>query len=138
MIELRQAPIDEPQFSLLVIDHNVMRLDIAVHDAFGMAEVEGFEEFEDVVSYVVVDESWVQSPEVGVVDILEDEAGSLTLAISDNIQQSNDVGPTGQVLQDLDLALYFLLLDGFEDLNDTFLIVGDVDALEDFRVFTPT
>lgn len=115
-----------------------MRLDISVHNAFGMAKVEGFEEFEDVVPYIVVDEAWVQRPEVGVVDILEDQAGSLTLAVTYHIKQSNNVGPTGEVLQDLDLALYLLLLDGLQDFDDTLLIVGDINAFEDFRVFTPT
>ena len=39
-------------------------------------------------------------------------------------------------MQDLDLTLYLLLLDGFEDFDDAFLIVDDVDALKDFRVLS--
>jgi hypothetical protein len=35
-------------------------------------------------------------------------------------------------LQDLDLSLYLLLLDRLENLDDTFLVVNDVDAFEDF------
>jgi hypothetical protein len=37
-------------------------------------------------------------------------------------------------LQDLDLSLNLLLLDGLQDLDDAFLIVGDIDSLEDFRI----
>jgi hypothetical protein len=54
-----------------MIDHNVMRLDITVHDAFAVAVVERLEQFENVVSYVIVLELGVQTPEVGVVDIFE-------------------------------------------------------------------
>jgi hypothetical protein len=39
-----------------MIDHNVMRLDVAVHDALAVAVVEGLEEFVDVVSHVEVRE----------------------------------------------------------------------------------
>lgn len=56
-----------------MIDHNVMRLDITVHDSFAVAEVQGLEQLEDVVSYVVVLEFGVQTPEVSVVDVLEDQ-----------------------------------------------------------------
>lgn len=56
-----------------------MRLDITVHDAFAVAVVEGLEQFEDVVSHVVVLELGVQTPEVGIVDIFEYQRGCLTL-----------------------------------------------------------
>lgn len=94
MVELCQTPVNQPQLSLLVIDHNVVRLDISVHDAFGVAEIESLEQFKDVVPDIVVDEAWIQGSEVGVVDVFKDQAGCLALAIADNIQQSYDVGPT--------------------------------------------
>ena len=59
--------------SVLMIDHNVMRLHIAVHNALAVAEVEGLEELEDVVPHVDVVEFGVEAPEVGIVDVLEDE-----------------------------------------------------------------
>lgn len=60
------------------------------------------------------------------------------LAISDHIQQPHDIGASREILQDLDLALYLLLLDRLEHLDDAFLIVGDVYAFEDFGVFPST
>lgn len=41
-------------------------------------------------------------------------------------------------MQDLDLSLYLLLLDWFEDFDDTFLIVGDIDTLEYLRILAST
>jgi hypothetical protein len=57
------------------------------------------------------------------------------LRISDHVQEGDNVWPAGQVLQDLDLPLDLLLLDGLEHLDDAFLVVDDVDALEDLGVF---
>jgi hypothetical protein len=56
-----------------MIDHNVMGLDITVHNSFAVAEVQGLEQLEDVVSHVVVLELGVQTPEVSIVDVLEDQ-----------------------------------------------------------------
>mmetsp|Transcript_35961 Transcript_35961/g.78765 ORF Transcript_35961/g.78765 Transcript_35961/m.78765 type:complete len:235 (-) Transcript_35961:546-1250(-) len=39
VVEFRQTPIDETQLPLLMIDHNIMWLNIAVHDAVGMTIV---------------------------------------------------------------------------------------------------
>jgi hypothetical protein len=58
------------------------------------------------------------------------------LRISNNIQQSNDIRSSRQVLQDLDLTLYLLLLDRLQHLDDTLLVVCDVDTLKDFRVLS--
>lgn len=62
-----------------MIDHNVMRLHVSVHNALAVAEVQGFEQFEDVESHIEVVELGVEAPEVGVVDILEDKGRGLTL-----------------------------------------------------------
>jgi hypothetical protein len=58
-----------------------MGLDITVHDAFAVAVVEGLEQLENVVPHVVVQELGVQTPEVGVVDILEDQRGRFALHV---------------------------------------------------------
>ena len=60
------------------------------------------------------------------------------LAVSDHIQQGNDVRPSGKVLQDLDLPLDLLLLDRFQDLDNTLLVIDDIDAFKDFRVLSPS
>jgi len=55
------------------------------------------------------------------------------MAVANNVKEANDVGSTGEVLQNLDLALDLLLLDGLEDLDDALLVRGEVDRLEDLR-----
>lgn len=97
---------------MLVVDDHVVRLDVAVHDAVGVAEVQGYADLVDVVADVKVRERGVQHLEVAVVHILEDEAGRLGQRVPHNVQQADDVGPTAQVLQDLDLTLDLLLLQG--------------------------
>lgn len=62
-----------------MIDHNVMRLDVAVHNALAVAEVEGLEEFVDVEPHIEVVELGVQAAEIGIVDVLEDERRRLAL-----------------------------------------------------------
>jgi len=64
-------------------------------------------------------------------------AGVLETGILDDALQGDDVGAAPQVLQDLDLPLDLLLLDRFQCFDDTLLIVGDVDRLEDLAVLAP-
>lgn len=60
------------------------------------------------------------------------------LGIANDVEQSDDVGTASQVLENLDLSLDLLLLDGLEDLDDAFLVIDDVDAFKDFRIFSAT
>jgi hypothetical protein len=63
--------------------------------------------------------------------------GAVTnLVVAHHIQQRDDVGATRQILQDLDLTLYLLLLDRLEDLDDAFLVVDHIDALKNLRVLS--
>lgn len=58
------------------------------------------------------------------------------LRVSDDIQQRNNVGATGEVLEDLDFSLDLLLLHGLQNLDDAFLVVDNIDPFEDFRVLS--
>lgn len=82
--------------SVLMIDHNVMRLHISVHDALAVTEVQGLEEFVDVESDVEVREFGVQASEVGVVDVFENQGWSLTLGQRARSAQARDEGGEGR------------------------------------------
>jgi hypothetical protein len=43
-------------FSLLMVNHNIMRFDIPVHNAFAMAEVQRFQQLIDVEANIIVNE----------------------------------------------------------------------------------
>lgn len=113
MVELGEAPVDEAELPFLVVDHHVVRLHVAVHDAVGVAELEGLEQLQDVVPDVHVRQRGVQHLngwgrgmggcvvyididrglgyrsylEVDVVDVLEDEGGRLGLRVPHHVQQ---------------------------------------------------
>jgi len=59
------------------------------------------------------------------------------LRIPHNVEQGNNVRPSGKVLEDLDLPLDLLLLDRLKDFDDAFLVVDYVDALEHLRILSP-
>ena len=56
VVELCQAPVNEPELSVLVINHDVVGLDVSVHDAHAVAVVQGLQEFVEVVPDVIVGE----------------------------------------------------------------------------------
>lgn len=58
--------------SVLMIDHNVMRFHIAVHDALAVTVVKCLEELVDVIPNIEVVEFWVETPKVGIVHVFED------------------------------------------------------------------
>lgn len=120
--------------SLFMINHNIVWFNIPVHDPFAVAEIQRLEKLVDVEPYIIINKSRVQCAEVCVVDILEYQAGCLALAVPHNIEKSYDIWTTRQVLQDFDLSFYLLFLDGFQDLDNTFLVVCNVYAFKNFAV----
>lgn len=62
-----------------MIDHNVMRFYVSVHDSFAMTVVEPFEQLVDVISNIDIVELRIEASEVGVVDVLKDKRWCLTL-----------------------------------------------------------
>jgi uncharacterized protein (DUF433 family) len=121
-----------------MIDHDVMGFHISVHDTLAVTEVQRLEQLIDVEPDIVVREARVQGTEIGVVDCLENQARSLALVVPNNVEQSYDVRTASKILENLDLSLDLLLLHGLQDLDNAFLVVNDVDALEDLRVLSST
>ena len=62
------------------------------------------------------------------------QTGRTYLVVSHYVQQCDNIRPSTEVLQDLDLTFYLLLLDRLEHLDDAFLVVDNVDALKHFGV----
>ena len=90
MVELCQSPVDEAELNwadqrclrqfrddthlpLFVVNHDVVWLDISVHDASRMTEVERFQQFQDVIPDIEICKFGVEDLEVGVVDVFEDD-----------------------------------------------------------------
>lgn len=115
-----------------------MRLDISMHYALAVAKIQRLQELEYIVPDIVIDESRVKRPEVRVIHVLENQAGGLALAITNDIQQRDDIGSARQILQDLDLSLDLLFLHRLQHLDNAFLIVDNVNPFEYFRVLSPT
>jgi hypothetical protein len=62
-----------------MVDHNVVRLDITMHDSLAVAEIQGLEELKDIESDINIVELGVQASEIGVVDMFEDQRRCLAL-----------------------------------------------------------
>jgi hypothetical protein len=130
VVEFRKAPINEPKLSFLVINHDVVGLDITMHHPVGMTIVQSLEELKDVVTNVIIAQGGIENFEVCIVDVFEDERRSLGLRVSDDIQKLNNVGPTAHILENFDFPLDFLLLDRFQNLDNTLGVVGHVDSFK--------
>lgn len=120
-----------------MVNHNIVWLNITVHDSLTVTEVQRFQEFVNIEADVVVGEPGVQRAEIRVVHVFKNQTRRFALAIANDIKQGYHVGTTRQILKNLDLTLNLLLLDRLEDLDDTLLIVDYIDALEHFGVFSP-
>ena len=147
-----------------MINHDVVRLHVTVHDALRVAVVESFQDLEHVVANVEIVEALIEFAEVSItrVNKLSDNGRSLGQGVSDNVNKLDNVDSVLQGLQDLDLTSDLVLLDceqvttirgretrkmagngdeiweerltRLEDFNDDTLVGLRIDALVYFRV----
>ena len=113
MIELSQTPVNKSELAISMIDHDIVGLHVTMHNAFWVAIVEGFEDFEHVVPNVVVSEALVQLAEVCITCVYKfsDNRGSFSQGVSDHINQFNNVNPFLKSLQNFDFSSDLVFLD---------------------------
>jgi len=134
VIEFCETPINKSEFPLVVVDHNIMRFDIPMHDASGMAVIEGLEKLHSIISDVEIGQGRKQLFEVSVIDIFENERIGLGDRIHDSVQQLYYVGTAHQILQNLDFTLYLFLLNRFQNLDHTWNVASYVHPFKYFAV----
>ena len=73
-VEVGQAPVDDPQLLVLPIEQHVLRLDIPMHDAVGMAIVQSFQQLSEEEAYLgvceVIDFTFARVDKVEALNIL--------------------------------------------------------------------
>jgi hypothetical protein len=100
-----------------------------------MTVIQRLEQLKNIIPNVKVGQRGIQNLEIRIIHMLKNERGSLALRIPHHIQQLNNIRPPTHILQNLDLALNLLLLDGLEDFDDAFGVVAHVVAFEYLGVF---
>lgn len=71
MVKLSQAPVDQLEDALVGVYDDVLGLDVAVHYAFAVAEVQGFEQLVEVEADVEIGHGGDKGPEVHVIKMVE-------------------------------------------------------------------
>ena len=117
VVELGQAPINKAKLAVGVVNHDVMRLHITVHDALGVAVVERLQDLEHVKADVKIVEALIEFAEISIacVDKLRDDGGGLGEGITRDTEHIDDIGASLQRLQDLELSTDLVFLDYNED-----------------------
>jgi hypothetical protein len=84
--------------SFRMVDHDIVGLDITMHDTFTVTEIQSLEQLIDIESHIIIDEAGIKNTEVCIVDILKDQARSLALAVAHHVEQGDNVGTARQIL----------------------------------------
>ena len=134
MVEFGEAPVNQSELTIGMVDHDVMRLDIAVHNALRVAEIERFENLKHVEANVEVIEALIQLAEVRIarVDKLSDDRRRLGQGVPHHIDQVDDIRAASERLQNFDLSSNLVLLDRLEYFDDDSLIRLCIDAFVHF------
>jgi len=108
-----------------------------VHNSLGVTVGQSLKQLEHVEPDLIVVQLGEELLAFYVRDVLVDQARRLRRVVSSHVAEFHDVRAAEESYQDLDFPVDFLHPDRFEDLNDYFLVVQLVVALENFRVLAP-
>lgn len=107
-IELRQAPVDDLEFLVRVVDHYIRRLQILVHNTPVVCERQALEDLVDVEPHIFGAQSGVQVSIVSVFGIFKHKCGVLCEALPDHVLQPDDVRVTAHALCDQNFTHHLL------------------------------
>lgn len=134
-VEVCEAPVNHSQIALFVINYDVERFNVTVHDAVRVRIVE-------CLQYLVNIELDIQRVKdahkllgLDVRDKFEHQTRRLRALFAHHIVHPHNVRPTVQVLQDFRLTVDLLCSDRLQDLDHALLVVYLVASLIDLGIF---
>jgi hypothetical protein len=132
-------------FTPFMVDHNIMRLHISVHDTLRMTEIERLEttrhqsrptidqtkmghlkQLKYIEPCIEIRELGVENLEVHIVHVFGDQAWNLRTRVPHDVEERQDIGPARQVLEYFNFTLDLLLFYRFKDFDDTWLLGDNV------------
>ena len=115
-----------------MIDYDVKRLYISVHDPVGVGVFKSLQDFVSVKPDVHLVELIVELFCFNVWNVLKDQTRRFCLAISEHIVEFDNVGASVERLKDFRFSINFLSSHRFQNLDYTGLVFHGVDSLENF------
>lgn len=115
-----------------MINHDVKWFDVSVHDAVRMCVLKCLQNFEGVKANVHSIELVIELLGLDVGNVLKHKAWRLGRLVPQDIVEFDDVGSSVECLQNFGFPVDFLGPDRLENLDDTWLIIVDINALEHF------
>ena len=112
VIKFSQTPINESQFAVGVIDHDVVRFYVSVHNALRVTEIKCLQDLEHIVANIEVVKALVKFAEISVtgIDKFSNNGWRLSERVTNNINQIDNVDSVLQGLQNFNFASDFVLL----------------------------
>jgi len=92
-----------------MVYHNIVWLNVSVHDAFRVAEVECLQDLKHVKADIEISKTLVQTAEVNIasVNVLHDQGGGFGHGVSDYVDQVYNIYAISQSLENLDFPSDF-------------------------------
>jgi hypothetical protein len=109
-VELRQTPVDHFQRVGVVVDHDVSRLKVLMHDAFLVRKSHGIKQFEHIESHILWRQLRVQVAVVSILHIFENENWIVRKRLLYHVLELDDVRVPAHALSNQYLPHHFLSL----------------------------
>ena len=117
-----------------MIDHDVQWFDVTMHDSVNMRVLERLQNHVCVQPNIHVVELAGEDFRLNARNAFKDERWGFGGRVSEDVKEFDDIWPTVESLQDLDLPILFLDADGFENFYHTLGVVGKICSFVDFTV----
>lgn len=130
-----ESPVNDSQLSKFMVNHDIMRFDVSMHDAHWVTIIKSFQYLVNVESAVKVSKCLIQISMVETINSFKDKGRYIRNIILHTVIQLNNIRSSIKSLQNLDLSSDFLHFDRLQNLYHAFLIIDIIDSIINLWVF---
>lgn len=136
LVEIGKTPIDQAQVSVIMVNDDIERFYISMHNSMDVRVLQSFQYFVGVHPDVHIIEFARKNLGFLVRDVLEDEGRSFADWIAQYVNQSDNIRSAVESLENLDFAVLFLDADWFKNFDHALFVILQVASFKYLGVFT--